>query len=382
MEVAVPLRRDDGSIEIHTGWRVQHSTTRGPGKGGIRYHAKTTLREIQALAMWMTWKSALLEIPFGGAKGGIAINPSTFSEYELERLTRRYVSELIPLLGPDRDIPAPDVGTDERVMSWVMDTLSIHAGYAVPASVTGKPVALGGSAGRRDATSRGLLTVLAASVSRAGGDLAGLRCAIQGYGKVGAPLARLLVEAGAVVVGVADVSGCLVRDTGVDLAALDRALADGASLVEAPAGEVAARGECSREWASLDVDVLIPAALAGAIDAEAAAGVRARLIVEGANGPTTPEADAVLADLGVEVVPDILANAGGLAVSYFEWVQDLGAWFWSEGTVHDRLDQIMSRSYDAVVARADAVGGTLRDAALQLAVARVSEAHSARGLYP
>jgi glutamate dehydrogenase (NAD(P)+) len=382
MSVAVPLRRDDGRVEVHTGWRVQHSTTRGPGKGGIRYHPATTLREVQALAMWMTWKSALLDIPFGGAKGGIPIAVEAYSDAELERLTRRYISELIPLLGPDRDVPAPDVGTDARVMSWVMDTLSVQAGYAVPAAVTGKPVALGGSAGRADATSRGVLAVLARAVVDAGLSLEGLRVAIQGYGKVGAPLVELLVEAGARVVGVADVSGCIHAAADIDPQSLAATVAAGASLVESGCGEVVAQGSCDAEWAALDCDVLIPAALAGVLTESSAAGVRARLVVEAANGPTTPGADVVLADAGVTVVPDILANAGGLAVSYFEWVQDLGAWFWSEGTVRDRLDQIMGRSYTAVAELAAAQGCSMRDGALRVAVERVAEAHRARGLYP
>lgn len=382
MTVAVPLRRDSGIIEVHTGWRVQHSTTRGPGKGGIRYHPGTTLREVQALAMWMTWKSALLGIPFGGAKGGIPIAPEQYSDAELERLTRRYISELIPLLGPDRDVPAPDIGTDARVMSWVMDTLSVQAGYAVPAAVTGKPVALGGSAGRADATSRGVLAVLGHAAADAGLELAGLRCAVQGYGKVGGPLVRLLHEAGARVIGLADVTGCIHHAGGIEPQALERAAADGASLVESGCGEVVARGACDAEWAALDCDVLIPAALAGVLTETTAAGVHARLVVEAANGPTTPGGDAALADAGVTVVPDILANAGGLAVSYFEWVQDLGAWFWSEGTVHDRLDQIMGRSYAAVAELATDQGCALRDGALRVAVARVAEAHRARGLYP
>ena len=382
VEVAVPLRHDDGHVEVFTGWRVQHSTTRGPAKGGIRYHPATTLRDTRALAMWMTWKTALLGVPLGGAKGGIAVDPSTLSDAELERLTRRYVAELAPLLGPDRDVPAPDVGTDERVMAWVMDTLSVQAGYAQPAAVTGKPVTLGGSHGRWDATSRGLVTVLDAAVRTDGRTLAGMTCAVQGYGKVGGPAARLLVERGAKVVAASDVTGCIHRDGGLDLDVLDAALADGGTLVDSGAGDVVARGADAAAFCSLDVDVLVPAALSGVLDAATAPLVTARYVAEGANGPTTPEADQVLADAGVVVVPDILANCGGLAVSYFEWVQDISSWFWPEAEVHRQLERIMGHTYEQVHHEATTGRCNLRAAAMRIGVARVAEAHGARGLYP
>ena len=382
MEVAVPLRRDTGDVEVLTGWRVQHSTTRGPAKGGLRFHPSTSERDMRALAMWMTWKSALLDIPLGGAKGGIAVDPSRLSAAELERLTRRFTSELVPMLGPDRDIPAPDIGTDEQVMAWVMDTLSVQAGYALPAAVTGKPVALGGSLGRRDATSRGLVTVLAAAAADSGRSLEGLRCAVQGYGKVGRPAARLLEEAGAVVVAVSDVTGCVHRDSGLDLAALDAACDHGEPLVDSGAGDVVARGSDDAAFCSLDVDVLVPAALSGVLNEHTAPLVKATMVVEGANGPTTPEADEVLEDAGVTVVPDILANCGGVAVSYFEWVQDISSWFWPESDVHRHLERVMECSYRQVADIAASQGCSLRAAAMRLGVSRVAEAHRFRGLYP
>ena len=381
MEVAVPLRHDDGRVRVYTGWRVQHSITRGPAKGGLRFHVDTSLRDMHALAMWMTWKSALLDVPFGGAKGGVAIDPLELSRGELERVTRRFISELLPILGPERDVPAPDVGTDESVMAWVMDTLSVHAGYALPASVTGKPVTLGGSRGRRDATARGLVQVLSDATVDAGLQLEGLRCAVQGYGNVGRATARFLADLGAVVVAVADVSGCVHRDAGVDLDRLDAALEEGGTLVESAAGEIVSSGTDPAAWCGLDVDVLIPAALSGVLDERTAPLVTARLVVEGANGPTTSTADLVLHDAGVTVVPDILANSGGLAVSYFEWVQ-ASTWSWPEARVQQRLEGIMSNSYLEVRHAAAAQSCTLREAAMRLGVSRVAAAHEFRGLYP
>jgi glutamate dehydrogenase (NAD(P)+) len=381
MEVAVPLRHDDGRVQVYTGWRVQHSITRGPAKGGLRYHPDASLRDMHALAMWMTWKSALLDVPFGGAKGGVAVDPELLSQRELERLTRRFISELLPIIGPDRDVPAPDVGTNENVMAWVMDTLSVHAGFALPASVTGKPVALGGSRGRRDATARGLVQVLVDSAADEGLALDGLRCAVQGYGNVGRATARFLVDAGAVVTAVANVSGCLHRASGIDLERLDAAIDEGGSLVESGAGDVVNTGTDPAGWCALDVDVLVPAALSGVLDERTAPLVTARLVVEGANGPTTAAGDAVLHDAGVTVVPDILANSGGLAVSYFEWVQ-ASTWSWTEAQVQQRLEEIMSQSYAHVRHAAAAQECTLREAAMRLGVSRVAAAHEFRGLYP
>ncbi len=382
MEVSVPLRRDDGTVEIHAGWRVQHSTTRGPAKGGLRYHPSVSLADMKALAMWMTWKCALLDLPLGGAKGGLAIAPAALSRGELERITRRFISELAPVLGPDRDVPAPDVGTDEQVMAWVMDTMSVAAGYAMPEVVTGKPLALGGSQGRRDATSRGLVSVSCAALADVGMDVTGTRIAIQGYGKVGGPAARLFVEAGATVVALADVSGAIHCDAGIDLDSLDAALAEGASLVASDAGDVIAKGPCDADFCALDVDMLVPAALSGVLTAETAPLVRARIVAEGANGPTTPHADEVLADAGVTVLPDILANGGGVVASFFEHVQDLSSWSWSRDEVHHQLEHTMSTAYETVRNTAARDGCTLRGAAMRVAVARVAEAHVLRGLYP
>lgn len=382
MEVAVPLRRDDGSVDLYTGWRVQHSTTRGPAKGGIRYHQNTTLRDVRALAMMMTWKTALLGLPLGGAKGGVAVDVGSLSETELERLTRRYVSELAPIIGADRDVPAPDVGTDARVMAWVMDTISVGAGYALPESVTGKPREIGGSAGRHDATSRGLVDVLLAAARDHGLDVQGLRCAIQGYGKVGAPAARELAELGAVVVSVSDVSGCIHRESGIDLLKLDDVLAQGGTLIDSGAGDIVKVGPCDSEWAGIDADILIPAALGGVLNSDTAQNVRAKMVVEGANGPTTATGDAILQDAGVVVVPDLLANAGGVCVSFFEMVQGAASWEWSEHDIYARLEQTMQKAYERVRTTSQNNNVSLRDAAMMLGVKTVADAHQLRGLYP
>ena len=379
LTVAVPLRRDDGSLQVLQGFRVQHNLSRGPAKGGVRFHPDTDLGEVTALAMWMTWKCALMGIPYGGAKGGVAVDPRQLSRNELERVTRRYTGEIMPFIGPDKDIPAPDVGTDEQTMAWMMDTYSAHTGYTVTGVVTGKPVSIGGSLGRGGATSQGVMHATFSALEQDGVDPRGATVAVQGFGKVGGLAAQYLHDAGCNVVAVSDVQGGVHMGRGLDPAALIAHLREGAeSIVGAPGTDAISNDELL----GLDVDVLVPAALEGVLHEGNAAGVRARYVVEGANGPTTPDADAVLADNGVVVVPDILANAGGVAVSYFEWVQDLQAYFWSEDEVGDRLEQLMRRTYAEVSTVARERGMSLRAAAHLIAVGRVADAHRTRGLYP
>jgi glutamate dehydrogenase (NAD(P)+) len=379
LEVAVPLRRDDGHLEVLKGYRVQHNLSRGPAKGGVRFHPGTDMDEVRALAMWMTWKCALIGIPYGGAKGGVAVDPRALSRGELERVTRRYVSEIIPIIGPERDIPAPDMGTDEQTMAWMMDTYSIHSGYTVTGVVTGKPVSLGGSEGRGGATSRGVMYSTFAALREAGVDHRGVRVAVQGFGKVGGLAAQFLHDAGCTVVAVSDVYGGVHNPRGLDPAALLRHLRGGAQSVVGFPGTDAITNE---ELLELDVDVLVPAALEGVLHEGNADKVRARFVVEGANGPVTPAADDVLEAKGVVVVPDVLANSGGVAVSYFEWVQDLQAYFWSEDEVNDRLRAMMERAYGEVSALAADKGLSLRTAAQVIGVGRVADAHRTRGLYP
>jgi glutamate dehydrogenase (NAD(P)+) len=379
MQVAVPLRRDDGTLQVLQGYRVQHNLSRGPAKGGIRFHPATDMDEVRALAMWMTWKCALIGIPYGGAKGGVAVDPRLLSRNELERVTRRYASEIMPIIGPEKDIPAPDVGTDEQTMAWMMDTYSIHAGYTVTGVVTGKPVSVGGSEGRGGATSRGVMYAAFSALREAGIDHRGATVAVQGFGKVGGLAAQYLHDAGCLVVAVSDVKGGVYSAKGLNPAALLRHLKSGAESVVGYPGTDTITNE---ELIELDVDVLVPAALEGVIHDGNADRVRAFFIVEGANGPTTPDADSILADRNVVVVPDILANSGGVAVSYFEWVQDLQAYFWSEDEVNDRLKSLMERAYDEVSALARERKVSLRTAAQMIGVGRVADAHRTRGLYP
>ena len=379
LTVSVPLRRDDGTVEVLTGYRVQHNLSRGPAKGGVRYHPRVDLGEVQALAMWMTWKCALIGIPYGGAKGGVAVDPQLHSRLELERITRRYASEILPIIGPERDIPAPDVGTDEQTMAWMMDTYSTHTGYTVTGVVTGKPVSVGGSEGRGGATSRGVMFATFAALRQHGVPVRGARVAVQGFGKVGGLAAQFLHDAGATVVAVSDVKGGIYDPGGLDPAGILRSLRQGADTVVGTPGTDDLSNE---ELLELDVDVLVPAALEGVIHEGNADRVRARFIVEGANGPVTPNGDAILEDRGVVVVPDILANSGGVAVSYFEWVQDLQAYFWSEDEVNDRLQALMERAYGEVSTLAAERGVSMRTAAQMIGVGRVAEAHRTRGLYP
>jgi glutamate dehydrogenase (NAD(P)+) len=378
IHVAVPLRRDDGRVVIHHGYRVQHNISRGPGKGGLRYAPNVDVDEVRALAMWMTWKCAVVDLPYGGAKGGVAVDPHACSSAELERLTRRYTSEIMPMIGPERDIMAPDVGTDEQVMAWVMDTYSVNQGYTIPAVATGKPLSVGGSLGRATATSRGVMHVAAATLADAGVDLAEVSAAVQGFGKVGSHLARFLAQAGTRVVAVSDEHGGVHAADGLDLAALTAHVERTGSVVGFPGGDPIDNAALL----ALDVDVLVPAAVEGVLDEDTARRVKARWVVEAANGPTTTAGDRALAERGVVVVPDILANAGGVVVSYFEWVQANQAYWWTEAEIEERLAHRMRESYAAVAGYARAEGLSLRDAALVIGVRRVAEAHRTRGLYP
>ncbi len=375
LQVAVPLRRDNGDVEMYDGFRVQYSTTRGPSKGGVRYHPDVDLNETISLAMLMTWKCALTNLPYGGAKGGIAIDPKTLSMQENERLTRRYTSEILPIIGPERDIPAPDVGTDERNMAWMMDTYSVNAGFSVPGVVTGKPIVLGGSLGRTSATGDGVAIATREALRARGIDIKGATVAIQGFGKVGYWAAIALENMGMKVVAVSDVNGGVTGFSSV--AALWDYYLSHKSL-NMPGCDALT----NEELLHLDVDVLIPAALADSITAATAPGVKAKIVVEGANGPTSPEGDAILQEKGVLVVPDILANSGGVIVSYFEWVQDKQNYFWTADEVRENLSSIMMKALRDVESMASNKGVTWRDSALMIGVGRVAEAHHLRGLYP
>ena len=376
--VSVPFRMDDGQTRVYQGYRVHHNVTRGPAKGGIRYHPDVDLDEVKALAMWMTWKCAIVGIPFGGAKGGVTVDPRQHSRSELERMTRRYASEILPLIGPERDIPAPDLNTDEEIMSWIMDTYSMNKGYSAPGVVTGKPVAIGGSKGRSGATSRGVMFMVFSTLKTLGLSIDEVSVAIQGYGKVGGFAAQLLHDAGCRVVAVSDVEGGVYRDRGLDPEAINRHKREGGTV----GGYPGADSITNTELLEVECDVLIPAAVEGVITVKNADKIKAKVVCEAANGPVTFEGDKVLNDRGVVIVPDVLANAGGVTVSYFEWVQDIQAYFWSEEDVNDRLRQIMERSFDEVHEFAKAKDLTLRQAAHWIGVGRVAEAHLTRGLFP
>ena len=376
--VSCPVRMDDGTIRVHEGYRVQHSTTRGPGKGGIRFHPGVTLDEMKAMAMWMTWKCAVVNVPYGGAKGGVVCDPKEMSDGEVERLTRRYTREIVSFIGPERDIPAPDVNTNPQVMAWIMDTYSMDRGYPVPAVVTGKPISLGGSHGRNEATARGCVFVMERAVKALGMPTRGLRVAIQGFGNVGGNAARLLADQNVTLVALSDAHGGIRNPKGVDVAAAAEHDQRTGSLV----GFSGAEDCTNRDVLTADCDVLIPAALENAIDESIAPDVRAKLIIEAANGPTTPEADAILRDKGVFVVPDILANAGGVTVSYFEWVQGLQAYFWSEREVNLKLRDIMERAFDEAYRVRIDNNVDMRMACLMVGVGRVADAIRTRGLHP
>ena len=376
--VSVPIRMDDGTVRSFTGYRVHHNTSRGPSKGGIRYHPSVNLEEVKALAMWMTWKCAVVGIPYGGAKGGVVVNPKELSQRELEALTRRYASEILPLIGPERDIPAPDVGTDEQIMAWIMDTYSMNSGYSVPGVVTGKPLAVGGSAGRRAATGRGVMYVTVATLKHLAMPVDEARIVVQGFGKVGAPVVQLLSDQGCIVVGVSDVGGGVYNPRGLSPVGLSAHHREAKTVAGYDGGEPLT----NEELIELECDVLIPAALEEVVTQANADRVHARIVVEAANGPTTPEADEILHDRRVHVVPDILANAGGVTVSYFEWVQDLQAYFWTADEVNARLRRVMEESYVSVLDLAEERKVTMRQAATILGVQRVAEAHTTRGLFP
>jgi len=376
--VHFPVEMDDGSFRVFTGFRVQHNIARGPAKGGLRFHPSMTLDDARALAMYMTWKTAVADVPFGGAKGGVVCDPHELSLTELERLTRRFTTEISLIVGPDRDIPAPDLGTGPQVMAWIMDTLSMHAGFSVPASVTGKPQSIGGSEGRFTGPGRGVTFVTVLAMRDAGMDPSGARVAIQGFGKVGGVCAELLSGEGMNVVAVSDSTCGLYRADGLDLTALRHLKEEGGHFVDYGGAEQIARDEVL----TLDVDVLVPAALEAQISERNADRVQAKVIAEGANAPLTIEADASLNARGVLILPDILANAGGVVVSYFEWVQDIQAYFWGSGEVNSRLREVMTRSYQQVRGEAQTHGITLRDAAFRIAVTKVAEATRVRGIYP
>jgi glutamate dehydrogenase (NAD(P)+) len=378
LEVSVPVRMDDGTVEVFTGWRVHHDTTRGPGKGGIRFHPDLDVDEVKALSAMMTFKTALLDLPFGGAKGGVRCDPTRLSLTELERVTRRYTYEISPLLGPETDIPAPDVNTDGRVMAWLMDTLSMVESRTMPASVTGKPLSIGGTRGHAGATSNGCVVCTRAAFRELGMLVAGSRVVLQGFGKVGGPLAFLLSSAGMRVVAVGDVGGAVYNQGGLDVSALSHHVSETGSVAGFGGGEVISADAL---W-DVECELLVPAALGGVIDAAVAERLRAKVIVEAANGPTTLDAQPVLDRKGVMVVPDILANGGGVTASYFEWAQARQGFPWDDDLVAERLRQRMDDAFTAVWARSQTLGVNMRAAAFVVAVERVAAALEARGLFP
>ncbi len=377
--VSVPIKLDDGRRTVFPGYRVQHSSVLGPTKGGVRYDRHVSLGECAALSMWMTWKCALLRLPYGGAKGGIRCDPRALSLRELQAITRRFTAELLPVIGPQEDIPAPDMATDEQTMAWMMDTYSMQVGHAVPEIVTGKPISIGGSVFRAEATGAGVVMVVERACSRLGWDLAGQRCVVQGFGKVGGVAATELYDRGARVTAVSDVSGGLYDEAGLDIPSLfAHALDRGHASLADHAGEHVT----NEELLELPCDILVLAALEEQVTGENAPRVKARMIAEGANGPTTLEADAIFAERGVPVLPDILTNAGGVTVSYFEWVQDLGRLFWDRDDIRARLADKMGDAFDRVWELATARGITLRQAALVTGIREVAAALNDRGLYP
>jgi glutamate dehydrogenase (NAD(P)+) len=378
LTVSFPVEMDSGEVRMFQGHRVQHNRGPGPTKGGIRYHQDVTLSEVKALAMWMTWKCAVVGLPYGGAKGGVRVDPKQLSQGEVQNLTRRFTSEIMPMIGPNKDIPAPDVNTNAQVMAWLMDTYSMHVGYSVPGVVTGKPLALGGSAGRNEATGRGCVNVIEEACRTTGLNLAGARVVVQGFGNAGSTAARLIAELGANVVAVSDSRGGTYAPDGLDL--------DRVARHKGATGSVSGYSEgqdvTNREILELPCDILIPAALEGQIDAENAPKIQARIIAEAANGPTSPAADEILFDRGITVLPDILANAGGVTVSYFEWVQGLNNYFWDIGRVREELTKVMNRAFDSVNAKADEADCDYRMAAYTIAVGRVVEAQKLKGIFP
>ncbi|MGE5275419.1 MAG: Glu/Leu/Phe/Val family dehydrogenase [Acidobacteriota bacterium] len=376
-KVSIPVSMDDGRIEVFIGYRVLHNIARGPGKGGIRYDKNVTLDEVRALAAWMTWKCAVVNIPFGGAKGGVICDPGSLSRGELERITRRYTAELMDQLGPEKDVPAPDMGTNPQTMAWIMDTYSMHARHTVTSVVTGKPLSLGGSRGRVEATGRGLMLICREAAPLKGFKLAGSRIAVQGFGNVGSIAARMCHEAGAKIVAVSDIAGGIANPAGLDIGKV-LAHYEKARSFE---GFGAAETISNTELLELDCDILIPAANENQIRGKNAPNIKAKIVLEGANGPTTQRADEVLREKDVLVVPDILANAGGVTVSYFEWVQDRAGFFWREQEVNERLEDIMVQSFRDVATMAEKYGVTFRIAAYMLGIQRVAHDTMVRGLY-
>jgi len=378
LTVSIPMRMDDGTPRVFTGYRVQHSLIRGPSKGGIRYHPDVTIEEVRALAMWMTWKCAVVNIPYGGAKGGVICNPKEMSMRELENLTRRYAVEISIIIGPAKDIPAPDVYTDAQVMAWIMDTISMTQGWCVTGVVTGKPVDIGGSLGRKEATGRGVMVTAIEAMKYKGIEVEGAKVAVQGFGNAGSVTALLMHDAGAKIVGVSDSKGGIYNPKGMD----PHSILDHKAKTGSVIGYENADAVSNAELLELECDLLVPAALESQITEENARRVKAKIVAEAANGPTTPAADKILYDRGIFCVPDILANAGGVTVSYFEWVQDLQAFFWSEADINERLRGIMVSSFDAVFRTAEKHRVDMRTAALILAVGRVASAMKIRGLWP
>ncbi len=378
LTVNFPVNMESGGTRMFTGYRVQHNTSRGPAKGGLRFHPETDIDEVRALAMWMTWKCAIVNIPFGGAKGGVVCDPKTLTKGELEDLTRRYTTEISLVIGPDSDIPAPDVGTNGQVMAWIMDTFSMHAGHTVPAVVTGKPVSIGGSEGRLDATGLGVVLITEEAFKKRGQPLPGKTVAVQGFGNVGSAAARIFHKRGARIVAVSDVRGGIANPRGLDIPALTAYVARTGSVVGFPESELLTNAEILETVC----DVLVPAALQGQITEANAHKIQAKMVVEGANGPTTPGGDAILNERGILLLPDVLANAGGVTVSYFEWVQDIQSFFWSESQVNARLARILRRAFAEVWDASETHKVDLRTAAYIVGVARVAEATITRGIYP
>ncbi len=377
--VSVPVRMDDGNVKVFLGYRVQHDMALGPSKGGVRFHPDVNLGEVAALAMWMTWKCALAGLPYGGAKGGIRVAPEKLSRVELEKLTRRYTSEILPLIGPEKDIPAPDVGTNAQVMAWMMDTYSQEMGYAVPGVVTGKPLAIGGSLGREDATGRGVTDVTLEALRHLGLDISRATVAVQGFGNVGMHTARILHEVGAKVLAVSDAKGGIYSTQGLDIPTLrSRYRSNVHPLHECGMGEVIS----NEELLQLECTILVPAALSEQITEKNAGKIRCRILAEGANGPTTMAADRILEDKGIFLIPDILANSGGVIVSYFEWVQDVQKYFWNEQDIRNRLHEIITAAFRRTLEFSQTKKVSMRMAALMNGIDKIGQAHLARGLYP
>jgi glutamate dehydrogenase (NAD(P)+) len=378
LAVSCPIRMDDGRIQVFTGYRAQHNNARGPFKGGIRYDVSVDRDEVMALAMLQTWKNALVDLPFGGAKGGIVCDPKRLSMGEKERLTRRFTSEIMPIIGPNQDIPAPDAGTDGQVMAWVLDTYSMMVGYQALGVVTGKPVSVGGSVGREEATGRGVMNILRKFLATQNKQIEGTRIAIQGFGNVGSHAARLLDARGAKIIAITERSSGIFDESGIDVEAATKYYRENGTLTDFPGADTIT----NEELLTCECDVLIPAAMESTIDAAIAPHIQAHVVVEGANGPTTPEADAILREEGITVLPDILANAGGVTVSYFEWVQGLDNYFWDLKQVQDELQKVMEKAFDAVNAKADEADCDYRTAAYTIAISRVAEACRVKGLFP